>query len=41
VHHLFRPEFLNPDERLGLDSRIVALRKEGNDRRRWDDHAEF
>jgi hypothetical protein len=41
LHRLLRPEFLNPDERLGLNGRCVALRKERNDRRRWDYHAEF
>jgi predicted O-methyltransferase YrrM len=41
VNGLFRPEFLDPDEQLGLGSGCVALRKERNDRRRWDYHVEF
>jgi predicted O-methyltransferase YrrM len=41
LHGLLRPEFLNGDKRLGLDGRCVALRKERNDQRRWDFHAEF
>ena len=41
VRGLFRPEFLNSNERLGLNSGCVALRKERNDRRHWEHHAEF
>ncbi len=41
VRGVFRPEFLNSNQRLGLNSGCVALRKERNDRRHWDYHAEF
>jgi len=41
VHNVFRPELLNPDEKLGLRGSCVALRKEGDDTRRWDHFSDF